>query len=615
VISKATNGFTAAQVDAVIRGDYGNPAYRSRFELIDRDGSLIRDITSSIDLAQNGITHNAKAADIKRQASITFRETTIALDSWLNTVLATSPLFFWRFNESSGGTAGDASGNGRTGTITGGITYSSPSLVLGDPTDAAFGFNGTNTIVFILRAAWMDVTRLHLSLVWKGTGTSQALINRDDLSSSQCWKFEITSGGFVQLSINFTTGSPTYKDFLTTAKVNDGVAHLLQASYDGANVTVYVDGIRVLKTAETRTMATSATTPINVGSQQDGTKRNSGTIDEVFMLGRALTVGEYRTISQRSRDNFDQVNFDTDYVRCFGAYEMPTNGTDGTPWAEWATFTGKLSSPSRHATEMGIYRNCALSDLSTLLKNNSFTSIYTVAAGENYITGTHGVLAIAALAGFDTSAWAVTATTSTLLSSLDFQIGSSLLDAINTLLLAINYRPFRFNGAGLGVIEAYALPESRAVEDTFAIDGNSIVVDDIEEATEIDQTTNTVVVTRADQDTTILRSTATNSDVTSATSTAITQRAPTVTKQIKAVPDQTTLDNLGLRFLAVSGLATRRLHISTLPRPFHDDEDKITFTDLTAENALNISKDTIEEEWVLPFDPRPMTHILRELDV
>jgi hypothetical protein len=603
VISKATNGFSAAEVDAVIRGDYGNPTYRSRFELIDRYGTLIREITDSVDLRQGGVTHNAKAADIKRQASITFRETTIDLDSWLNTVLATSPLAFWRLADTTT-TVQDATGNGRTATLHGGYTQSVASLVAGDATNASTVFNGSSGYADIAHASWMDVTRLSIgACVQTGSASTQFIL------------------GHTTYTLSISTGQPVFvivissvaKTFSANVNIADNIPHYVLATYDGAFADIYVDGVKVLHTAQTGNIDTSATS-IYLAQSGAGAFFN-GTLDEIAMWNRGLTAGEARAISQRSRNDFSQIDFDTDYIRCFGAYEMPTTGTDGTPWAEWPTFTGKLSSPSRQAKETGIYRNCSLSDLATLLKNNSFTSIYTVAAGENYITGAHGILAIAALAGFDTSAWAVTATTFTLPSSLDFQIGTSLLDAINALLLAINYRPFRFNGAGLGIIQPYVLPEDRAVEDTFNIDGNSIVIDDIEEATEIDQTSNTVVVTRADQETTILRSTATNSDVTSATSTGITGRVPTLTKQIKAVPDQTTLDNLGLRFLAVSGLATRRLHLSTLPRPFHGDEDKITFTDLTAENALNISKDTIEEEWFLPFDPRPMTHILRELDV
>lgn len=612
MLSRNINGFTAADVDAVIRGDYGNPTYRSRFELIDRDGSLIRDITDSIDLSQGGITHNAKAADIKRQASITFRETTVSLDSWLNTVLATSPLFFWRLADTTT-TVADATGNGRTATLHGGYTQSIASLIAGDDTNASTTFNGTTGYGDIADAAWMDMSAISISAIIQTSNVAdpKAILSR--VNGTFGWLFRVmaTTG---HLAFYFDS-SGSLKQFISEAQVNDGQPHHVIVTYDRHYVRMYVDGFTVLKTAETSALNNLAI-GLGLGANSIGTNNFfAGTLDEVTLWDRALTVAEVRLLSQRSANSFDQVNFDTDYIRCFGAYEMSANGTDGTPWAEWATFTGKLSSPSRASKETGIYRSCSLSDLSTLLKNNSFTSIYTVAAGENYITGTHGILAIAALAGFDTSAWAVTATTSTLPSSIDFPIGSSYLDAINTLLLAINYRPFRFTGAGLGVIQPYVLPESRAVEDTLNVDGNSIVLVDIEELTEIDQTSNTVVVTRADQDTTILRSTATNSDVTSATSTAATQRAPTITKQIKVVPDQTTLDNLGLRFLAVSGLATRRLHLSTLPRPFHGDEDVITFTDLTAENALGISKTTIEEEWTLPFSPSPMAHVLRELDV
>lgn len=52
-------------------------------------------------------------------------------------ILAQSPVAYWRFGESSGSSAADASGNSRTATFTGTYTRNATSLVPADPTDPA----------------------------------------------------------------------------------------------------------------------------------------------------------------------------------------------------------------------------------------------------------------------------------------------------------------------------------------------------------------------------------------------------------------------------------------------------------------------------------------------
>ena len=66
-----------------------------------------------------------------------------AFISYKNTVLADSPLVYYRLDEASGTTATDSSGSGHNGTYSAtGVTYSVTGAIRGDA-DKAVTFNGT----------------------------------------------------------------------------------------------------------------------------------------------------------------------------------------------------------------------------------------------------------------------------------------------------------------------------------------------------------------------------------------------------------------------------------------------------------------------------------------
>lgn len=66
--------------------------------------------------------------------------------AYANTVLADSPIAYWRLGETSGTTASDATGHGWNGTINPPVTLGQPGAITGD-TDPAMGFAGSGNIV------------------------------------------------------------------------------------------------------------------------------------------------------------------------------------------------------------------------------------------------------------------------------------------------------------------------------------------------------------------------------------------------------------------------------------------------------------------------------------
>lgn len=617
MLSKAVNGYSAATVDKVIRGYYGPPEFRYRAELFNRDLQKIRDIPTteeangSLNLAESKIFHNSLASDIKRSARLVFIEKNITLDAWSDLVIAQGPLFFHRLAETSGTTANDASGNGRTGTYNGSPTLNQASLVDGDTANASVTFDGTNDFDEIADASWMDVTTQVSWSIWCRADSSvtgaRLLWGRDNFSTQRAWIIQTTT---TALQTVLYTGGGT-RTHTATVAIRDGVRHHIVVTYDGVNLRMYVDGIRVYKAAETNTI-NAITQPIQIGVVS-GAGFWQGELDEAAMWNRALSEAEIRQQWQAGSSDLRQIDFERDYVAIYGAVKMPTNGTDGTPWAEWPLIVGKLSSPNRHADDKVITRDCIVHGLESLLQNDRFGSRHTITGGVNYITGTNGVSSIATTAGFSTSLWSITATALNTPATQDFEIGTSRLEAINKLLVeGINYKPLRFKGDGQGVIEPFVLPEDRAVDDTLAANEEGVIVNDIEEQTEIDSIFNEVVLSRPNPDVSTIDATESNSLITSFTSTTSTGRRNIETQTVAAA-DQTTLDGFADRLL--SAQPTKRIRMMTVHRPFHDDEDKIHFTDTFARTALGFDADCLEESWTLPLHPaQPMEHILRKIE-
>ncbi|HSW15566.1 MAG TPA: LamG domain-containing protein [Solimonas sp.] len=80
--------------------------------------------------------------------------------------------------------------------------------------------------------------------------------------------------------------------------INDGLFHHLAATYDGAVMRLYVDGVEAAQNAVVTTINYEANAPLVIGSRQNGNATFAwpGTIDEVQLLKRALTAAEIREI-------------------------------------------------------------------------------------------------------------------------------------------------------------------------------------------------------------------------------------------------------------------------------------------------------------------------------
>lgn len=191
------------------------------------------------------------------------------------------------FNEGSGTTLSDLSGNGNNGTIANGTWTASGKF------GAALVFNGSSTKVTV-----SDAATLHLSTAM----TLEAWVNASAVTSA--WRdviykgvdnfyLEGTSDKNKVPAAGGTFGTNDTAAFATAALGLNTWMHLTE-TYDGSTIRLYVNGVQVSSLAQTGAIATS-TKPLQIGGDSDWGQYFKGMIDEIRIYNGALTATQIQT--------------------------------------------------------------------------------------------------------------------------------------------------------------------------------------------------------------------------------------------------------------------------------------------------------------------------------
>ena len=193
----------------------------------------------------------------------------------------------YAFDEGSGTTVADASGNGHNGTI------ANATWAAAGKYGKALQFNGTNAIVSI-----PDAGDLHLT-----TGmTLEAWVNPSTISSA--WRDVVyKANDNYYLKASSTNASKpdagviaggSYGDAFGSAACRPTTWTFLTETYDGSNVRLYVNGTQVAATAHTGTL-TASTNPLTIGGDNIYGQYFAGMIDNVRVYNVALTPAQIQT--------------------------------------------------------------------------------------------------------------------------------------------------------------------------------------------------------------------------------------------------------------------------------------------------------------------------------
>lgn len=205
--------------------------------------------------------------------------------------LALGPEACYLFDETSGTTLTDASGNARHGTYSGGVVLGEPGLTVDSAGAAKFdGVDAKAEVAY--DSAWMAAPEFSIVLTALvpvgfagGYSTLVSLKNTFEFSVGDAGN----TPGKAQVKFSIRTSGGNNQVNAPVDSLTPGEQVRIAATYDGATLSLYQDGTLVDSVAQTGTPLTG------VGfffASWDGTDFYQETLDEAAYFSRALTASE-----------------------------------------------------------------------------------------------------------------------------------------------------------------------------------------------------------------------------------------------------------------------------------------------------------------------------------
>jgi len=190
---------------------------------------------------------------------------------------------YWRFDEASGSTAADSSGNGRTATWAG----SGTRWTAGKVGNGAL-FNGTSDYLTTAGSAVFSIPQGSFAY-WFQAPQSQVINARF-----------VSIGTTANLIETFVDGTKVLTQYATPAggtlsnaqAINDGAWHHVVTTWGSEGPRIYLDGAFVASNAFNATQALPASPVVRIGSYAGGGYFYSGIIDELRIYNRVLSGEE-----------------------------------------------------------------------------------------------------------------------------------------------------------------------------------------------------------------------------------------------------------------------------------------------------------------------------------
>jgi hypothetical protein len=242
------------------------------------DGTAPYSISWSSTSVANG-THTIRA--LARDAAGNSTSSAAVSVTVNNTAPTNGLVAAWSFNEASGSTVVDGSGNGNDGTLGG------PVRTTAGKYGRALTFDGVNDSVTIPDAPRLDLGKAMTLEAWVRP------------SASSGWRTVLLKEAPGELAYSLYSASGTNRPSAwldgtssigSTALALNTWSHL-SATYDGARLKVYVNGVLRADRATTVNVPVTAD-PLKIGGNAVWGEYFAGQIDEVRIYSRALTATE-----------------------------------------------------------------------------------------------------------------------------------------------------------------------------------------------------------------------------------------------------------------------------------------------------------------------------------
>ena len=232
-------------------------------------------------------TYTATVTVTATTAGATGSPKTIAVTLTVNPSVPANLVGAWGFDETSGTTAVDASGRGNTGTLNG------PTRTTAGKVGGALSFNGVNDWVTVADANVLDLTTGMTMEAWvrpTAVGSLWRTVMMKEQPNNNLTYALYAGDGAGHAGANvFTTADRGVTG--TTATPLNAWTHLA-ATYDGATLRLYVNGVQAASRAVTGSIR-ATTGVLRIGGNNIWTNEwFAGLIDEVRLYNKALTAAE-----------------------------------------------------------------------------------------------------------------------------------------------------------------------------------------------------------------------------------------------------------------------------------------------------------------------------------
>jgi len=205
----------------------------------------------------------------------------------------------WKFDEGSGDTASDSTGNGNDGTLIDG-----PQWTTGYIGDAALHFDGTDDYVAIQNFHYDNDSGLEgvtVALWIRTTNEANQIIATFD--RNEYWRLEINGSGAGPGQVGWDVWAGTAQvDYGSVTRVDDGEWHHVAGVFDAGTLTIYIDGNPEPTASGDSTFGRGRAVRYGfLGVGSEATSFNGahtpadyfdGDMDEVRIYNRALTAEE-----------------------------------------------------------------------------------------------------------------------------------------------------------------------------------------------------------------------------------------------------------------------------------------------------------------------------------
>jgi hypothetical protein len=210
---------------------------------------------------------------------------------------------YWPLDEGTGGVAVDLSGNGHTGFLTNGPTWTADPAVEFDGVNDYIGtgtFDVPGSALTLVAWVWADgfdhCSSRDCRILSKATSTAEA--------DHYFMMSAIANGDETRLRFRLKTDGSTSTLIASSGDLPTGQWVQVAAVYDGLTMELFLDGASIGSTSKSGALNTNGAVPVWIGGNptEASSKPWDGRIDDVRIFERALTAAELNFLPRASVD-------------------------------------------------------------------------------------------------------------------------------------------------------------------------------------------------------------------------------------------------------------------------------------------------------------------------